>query len=90
MYLSVYGERGLSWLLEHPCVAHSFDLSNVRLRAHTQGVTSLQLHTGNTRLLVGCEGPTTYDLNLTRIFERTGDERASLPGEWTYILLTEY
>lgn len=56
---------------------------------HTQGVTSLQLHTGNTRLLVGCEGPTTYDLNLTRLFERTG-ETASLIGKQTHIWLTDY
>ena len=37
------------------------------------GITSLQLHTGNTHLLVGCEGPTTYDLSLTRVFEREGE-----------------
>lgn len=40
-------------------------------------MTSLQLHTGNTRLLVGCEGPTTYDLSLARLFEREGKPRPS-------------
>lgn len=41
-------------------------------KTKTQGVTSLQLHAGHTRLLVGCEGPTTYDLDLSRVFEREG------------------